>query len=640
MAVMNQWGDEIDESIGDVTEEYLEGIAKEKAEDLAEKGAKEAKKGAVKAGKALDKALGSPIGRLKAAIQRAKKKVKDTIRKFARQGIKALWTMVKAGAKALAGFIASHPVIAAIIFIILLCVIAYLESDHENNIDNLQSDEILQEGPTYVNTDGMSDDDIVVVLMGDCIDQQYDTMTEMIQMTLEKEEQAKDIYTVFHDYGFNNVTIAGILANIDIESALDSSAIEGIFSEYGILGTKKAAALLSIGNYTENTLFPLYKSSGVSINRDGYKTTNSYGDTIYYCGLGFIQWTGPNAKTLLTAAENLGVNWYDKNFQLGYMINDNMYRPGFFSTWKDNQPEDYYFDPDDYDPADYLTYEEYETALEEAQEAAFEAAVERAKEAAVYFAHGYEGNTGSDETRKNAAVIWYTTIFEWGDDESDDEYADSITALAGDLAAIAQFFEIEEAQYRCLGGNVFDNSSLSSAGMSLAWPRREMSFNNGTNLYQTVLKTIWPHNYVFKACDRTVAAAVVWSGTDIDFPIGNTATQMRYMETSPKWMKVGSASSLSIDDLQPGDIFCLNGHTFMYASVEGVQAAYKNEANGNSDSISGSLNKRSAACDNSTSSILSRGGQDWEGRGVYNVYRCIDPDDSDKWSSIGSGMTN
>lgn len=655
MAIMNQWGDGNDEGLGDVIYDSLEQEVKDKAGDLAKDGADKASHAA---GKALDKATdriepvkaikdkvkeklsNNPVTRAKAAVKKAKQKVKDGARKLAKQGIKALGRAIVEGVKAAAGFVATHPIASAIIFIILLLIIAKLEIDMDdgNSMDGQQGDEILLDSPVYVNLDGMSDDDIVVILMDDCIEQQYDIMNDMVDT--EKEEKAKSIYSVFHSYGFNNVSIAGILANLDKESGLDASAIEGIFSEYGVLGTRKAAALLSLSNYTENTLFPSYKSSGTSFSRDGYRTTNADGDLVYYCGIGLAQWTAGNAKMLLTAAENLKMDWYSMDFQLGYMISDAIYRPGFFAEWVDDQEDDYSFDINDYNLSDYASQADYDKAVEEGKKAAYTAALENAKESAVHFAHGYEGNTAHDDERKAAAAVWYEIIFEWGDDDTDSDYSESIVGLATELGTIIEFKEIEEAQYRCLSGNVFDNSSLAAAAISLAWPTREQSFNNGTNLYQTVHDTIFPKDYIYKACDRTVATAVQWSGADVQFPRGSTADQIRYMETSSKWMRLGPAGSLSMDDLQPGDVFIINGHTFIYVSESAIQSAYAGEAKMGSDSVSGSLNERSPGCDSSTTSIMNRGGEDWEGRGMYSVYRCTDPDNSSKWKGIGSGMTN
>ncbi len=681
MATLNQWGDDLDESLGDIAYEAIEDKAKEGAKEGAEATGKAAAKALDKAtdrigplksakDKIKEKLSNNPITRAKAAIRKVKEKIKQAARNLAREGLHAAGRAAVAGAKAIGSFIAAHPVAAVIIFILLLIVMSCMDIGEENNdnTDNLQDDSVLLESPVYVNVDGMSDDDVVVVLMDDCIEQQYDTMFEMVDAT--KEEKAKSIYSVFHAHGFNNAVIAGILGNIDVESGLDSSAIEGIFSEYGILGTKKAEALLSIGHYTESTLFPKYRSSGTSINKDGYKTVNSQGDVIYYCGLGLVQWTGENAKMLLTAAENLNANWYNMDFQLGYMINDTMYRPHFFSNWEGAQPFGYIDDAhkewfDEYTEG--MTEEEIESlnavtyadwyedyiegmtpeevmnidplVLSEAWSTdVAKSWVNAAKEAAIHFAHEYEGNTGTDVKRKNSAVVWYSIIKDWGDPNADDEYAQSIGGLASDLASIINFIEIEEAQYRCLSGNVYDNSSIAAAAVSIAWPTIDQSYNNGTNLYQTVHDGIWPTDYHYKACDRAVAMAVRWSGTDIDYPL-YTPDEIRYVELSPKWEKVGYSTSLSIGELMPGDIFLCNGHTFIYTGRDIIQSAYANEASPNSDTVSASLDKRSAACVPTASSVLNNGGYDSDGRS-YGIYRCINPDNSDKYSSIGSGMTN
>lgn len=621
MATMNEWGTDVDESLGDIAYDSLEQKAREEAKDLAKDGIEAAGKASAKAldkatdhiapvktvkDKVKEKLSNNPFTRAKAAVKRAKEKVKQAVKKLAKNGIHAIARAALEGVKALGSLIAANPVVAAIIVIIILIIIAVMDIDTESgNINGLQDDNVQLERPVYVDEGGMSDDDVVVILMGDCVNQQYDTMGEL---DADKEEMAKFIYSVFRSYGLNNASIAGMFGNIDTESGLDPSAIEGIFNEYGFLGTKKAEALLSMTNYTKNILFPKYEAAGISLNKDGYKTTDSQGKTVYYCGMGLVQWTGGNALVLLTAAETLGLDWYNMEFQLAYMISDCMYRPGFFSGWVADQEED-------------------------------TGDVEAARNAAVKFAHEYEGNTSDDEDRMDAAESWYGIIMDWDDSQVDQGYADTVVGLATDLGAIINFIDVENAQYRCLNGNVFDNSSLAAAAVSFAWPAKEQSYNNGTNLYQVVHDGIFPHDYIYKACDRCVACAVRWSGTDDQYPLG-TADQLRYLETSSKWEKVGSASAIGMDDLQPGDIFCINGHTFIYVGESAIEAAYTGEFKPGSDSVSASLNERSPACDASSTSIINRHGQDWEGRGVYGVFRCVDPDNSSTYSNIGAGVSN
>lgn len=666
MAIMNQWGDDLDESIGDVIYDSLEAKAKQEAKDLAKDGIEAGGKAAVKAldkvtdhispvktvkDKVKEKLSNNPITRAKAAVRKLKEKAKNAVKKVAREGIQAVGRAAVAAVKALGRFMAANPVATAVIIIVIILLMKIM-GDMDTDISTSTSDNVSTstlESPIYANVDNsstMTDDEFVIILMSDCVRQQYDTMNEMVDV--EKEEKAKNVFSIFHSYGFNNASIAAILGNLDKESGIDSSAIEGIFSEYGILGTKKAAALLSLTNYTENTLFPNYRADGTSFSRDNYKSTDSEGRTVYYCGIGLAQWTGDNAKMLLTAAENINMNWYDIDFQLGYMSSDCLYRPNFFSTWINEEYSG--LTDDDYDDwyNDYtsgMTDEEIDaldsdTVASDWEDDVEESWLEAVDNSAIYFVHGYEGNTAYDDERKEAARVWWEIIKEWDDETVDTEYVDSIGDLAANLGAIIDFIEIENAQYRCLSGNVFDNSSLAAAAISLAWPTRDQSYNNGTNLYITVHDTIFKDDHYYKSCDRTVACAVRWSGTDDTYPIGNTATQLRYLETSSKWEKVGSASSLSYDDLLPGDIFCLNGHTFIYVGTEAIQSAYAGEASTSSDSVSGSKNERSPGCDASATGIMNRNGQDWGDLGIYNVYRCSNPDNSTTYSNIGSGMSN
>ena len=619
MATLNDYGDDkyVDESIGDVVYNEIENKVKQEAKDAA-------KDGVEKTAKFVTDHVG-PLKRMKEAIKRAKQKVRKAVSKMAREGVHAVGRLVVKGTKALGSLIARHPVAAAIIFIVLMFVMSYMD-DIQLESNQSVNDGNLLDSPVYVDIGGITDDDIVTLLMDDCVEQQFDSVGEL---NAEKEVAAKQIYSVFHSAGFNNASIAGMLGNIDIESGLDPSAIEGIFSEYGFLGSRKAEALLSLDNYTENKLFPQYAAQGTSINRDGYKVTNDDGQTVYYCGIGLVQWTGGNTYILLKTAETLGKDWYDMDFQLSYMMSDCMYRPGFFAGWKDNQ-----YEGDNNAGADPAL------GIDSDPNAVAASWTEAAKNSAVKFAHDYEGNTASDADRKAAAETWYGIIKDWGDDDVDQAYVDSITELASQLGDITTFLDVELAQYRCLNGNIFDNSSLANAAVSFAWPTRTQSYNNGTNLYQLVHDGIWSWDYTYKACDRCVAMAVLWSGTDDSYPLG-TAQQLSYILSSSKWELVGMSNSLSMGDLQPGDIFLLNGHTFVYVGEAAIQAAYAGEAEAGSDSVSASLNSRSAACDHSTGGMITgNGGMDWEGRGAYYVFRCSNPDNSDTYRHIGAGASN
>lgn len=110
------------------------------------------------------------------------------------------------------------------------------------------------------------------------------------------------------------------------------------------------------------------------------------------------------------------------------------------------------------------------------------------------------------------------------------------------------------------------------------------------------------------------------------------------MTSSDKWTKVGGASSVKMSDLMPGDIFCLKGHVFMYVGHEAVAAKYPNTAS-NIDSVSASHNERSPGCGNDANDIIERKhGQDWLGRGEYQIFRCTKPDHGTKYKNAGAGV--
>ena len=269
MGSLNDWGDDpqnlVDEGIGDVAYDKIENKAKNEAEDLAKKGAK-------KVGKGVDK-LTDKIGPVKqakdfvknkiSAVKKLKDKAKKGIKNMAKKGVKAVGKAALHAAKGAISFLAANPVVAVIVVIVIIIILSFMDNVELDSGVSEQDNDVLLENPVYVDVDGMMDDDVVVVLMSDCMTAQYDPMGEL---DAEKEELAKQIYSIFHEKGFSNTSIAGMLGCLEKESSLDPSAIEGIFSEYGFLGTRKAEALLDLNNYTEHTLFPNYANNGVSIN--------------------------------------------------------------------------------------------------------------------------------------------------------------------------------------------------------------------------------------------------------------------------------------------------------------------------------------------------------------------------------------
>ena len=408
-------------------------------------------------------------------------------------------------------------------------------------------------------------------------------------------KNAQSIFSVFKSYGLSDECISGILGNMSVEGGIDPTAMEAIYDEPQQMGPKKTEANADLDAHTQNVVFPAYASAGVSINKDAYRAD----DGKYYCGLGLVQWTGPGAYQMISVGKSTGAQWYQMEYQLAYMLSDAHYRPGFFADWKKNPSGS---------PSD----------------------------AALFFAAKYEGNTiMAQDERCAAAQDWYEKMASW---EVNDAYYQSVLALSNSMGGVASDDDIGNRADNCGTNDAYNNSSMASAAVSYAYATQEQgNGNNGTSLYQTVHDNIFPGDPHYMSCDRSVACAVRWSGSDDEFPAGPTGTQLSYLMSSPKWKNLGDSASVTMDQLQPGDIFCLDGHIFMYTGKVLIQQIHGSAAAESSDSVSGSFEERSPGCGNdATDIIVNRNGQDWIGRGTYQIFRCVQPDQSDTYKNAGS----
>lgn len=537
---------------------------------------------------------------IKKAMKRLKNRILDALgithlKKMAKQGAKKVLKagMHAAGAalKSFLTFLVSNP-LGWIIGIILIAggvaLATQLSEQDGKEVAALFNEE--EQGSTV---GGLSDEEIAV-LLSDCpelVKKDAGAVDEDAAML----KNAQAIYSVFKSYGLSDECISGILGNMSVEGSIDPTAIEAIYDEPQQMGPKKTEANADLDAHTQNVVFPAYANNGVSINKDAYKGD----DGKYYCGLGLVQWTGPGAYKMMAVGASTGAQWYQLDYQLAYMLSDAHYRPGFFAKWKASPSSS-------------------------------------PSEAALHFAKDYEGNTiMAQDKRCAAAEDWYSKMANW---EVNDAYYQSVLALSNSMGGVASDNEIGDRADNCGTNDAYNNSSIASAAVSYAYPTQAQgNGNNGTTLYQTVHDNIFPGDPYYMSCDRSVACAVRWSGSDDEFPAGPTGTQLSYLMSSPKWKHLGDSASVSMEDLAPGDVFCLEGHIFMYTGTELIQQIHGSAAAETSDSVSGSFEERSPGCGNDTTDIVvNRNGQDWSDRGTYQVFRCIKPDNSSTYKNAGS----
>lgn len=362
----------------------------------------------------------------------------------------------------------------------------------------------------------------------------------------QTEENAKTIYSVLSAWGMSNENIAGILGNWSHESGIDPTSVETIFDEKFTIGPRKTDAQLK--NFKMAQVDPAYAARFPAID---------------LMGIGLGQWTNGRNTLLTEYAKSINKPWYTLETQLGFMVSkDDPTRVG-----------------------------QVKALINNSEGGSVSAATS-------YFLTKWEGiNDGTLGTREAAAGTWFAKMGGWSKNQS---LADSILAQSGSAVTGANNTSVAQAASQCksFAGHV-DNSSLVKAALSYAWPYNdEGKGNDGTDLYKYLHKEVLGESdHFFASCDRTVATAVRWSGTDDSYPAGGVSNQLAYLqgEGSSKWKPVDYNGDKS--KLQPGDILLRTtggvSHTVMYVGEDSVKEVWGEgnyEAHG--EIVSGSLNDR------------------------------------------------
>ena len=230
--------------------------------------------------------------------------------------------------------------------------------------------------------------------------------------------------------------------------------------------------------------------------------------------------------------------------------------------------------------------------------------------------------------------------------------ATGATGSAGNKDAMAS---MEECGQRA---TFADNSTAAAAMVSYSYSHRATygDDHEGTELWFKVFEEIFPGDGYPRSCDRGVATALRWSGTDINFPVGDTGAQYNYcMDHPEKWEVVSTdgASAEAAGELQPGDVAIVTngGHIRMYVGNEIAQQVYESTIKG-TDGDLGSIDESYVWAEASIGSGNTSFAPDarapclsnWtcadDGR-PYTIFRCIKPDNSDKYDGIEiAGVTS
>ena len=412
-----------------------------------------------------------------------------------------------------------------------------------------------------------------------------------IDMDAQKRENARIIYSVLKTYNPNlsDAHIAAALSNWDAEGGIDPTSIEGIYDEHYQVGPRKQAAMSDdLASHTVQ----LMDSYTISINRNAYFASEP---GHYMCGMGMAQHTGNGAWAFLSAARGLGVEWSDMTFNIAY----NIYTGSPCGGTPPGCP----------DSSEFWDYFQNVTGSPE--------------EICHWFTQYYEGNTSFINNHDDSLDRWLSECSTFQVDTSAANSALSMLSTMGKTAVAASVSEAASSCVRCTPKTAYGNSTIAEAAAAISWPTREESKNNnGTEVYKTVHDVVLPGEGLYMSCDRGACTAVRWSGADKDYPVGPCASQMAYMlngEGKEKWQHVGTADTLKMEDLQPGDVFVCPSHTFIYVGEDAIKAVHGERATAGANSVSASLNERSPAASTEATQVI---GQDHD----YHVFRNIKPD--------------
>lgn len=367
---------------------------------------------------------------------------------------------------------------------------------------------------------------------------------------------AKQVYAVLHEYGIPDVNIAGALGNIQQESSLDPTKIEGCYSEAYYVGERKKSIIADPNTYCLNTLFPAYARAGISLRKNYYKWPST-GD--YWPAVGFFQYTGPECEDYFKFCAANDGKWSDIKFQMAYALNG-FHKDQWLRAW--TKPE------------------------------------KSAGDAATAFAKYFEGagHKASYPARRKYAEQWYARMADW-EDEYDKDFAESVLDLANTGVNGAELDTVFRGTKDCLTEQKYNNSSIATAALEFAWEHvSDSKGSKGTELWKKLHDLILPDDNIYQSCDRTVCVAVRWAGTDDKFPSGNADAQFNYMRYSPdKWQEI---EYHDLSDLKPGDIICeieQSGkragqctHVIVYTGNELAKKKFPNTAGTTGNAVSGS----------------------------------------------------
>lgn len=137
-----------------------------------------------------------------------------------------------------------------------------------------------------------------------------------------RQDHAVKLWSVYSAIGSSKEQTAAVLGNLQAESSLDPTAVETIYNEPFSIGTSKQSAIAV--DFKVELIDSAYASRFPAID---------------YVGIGLAQWTNGRNRLLINYANDNGVNWFDFDTQVRFMLDgDDPTRQDQLTSFLNDEP--------------------------------------------------------------------------------------------------------------------------------------------------------------------------------------------------------------------------------------------------------------------------------------------------------------
>ena len=221
----------------------------------------------------------------------------------------------------------------------------------------------------------------------------------------------------------------------------------------------------------------------------------------------------------------------------------------------------------------------------------------------LYYAAFVDGGTSSTKrVQDDFGELAKCYRLNWNDEANDiSGQGGSMTQIVGSTTGRAAGKAAAECEEEPDG---FANDEMARCAVEYAWAEADRAAHidaDPTELYAELHKVLNDPagDFYNRSCDRSVVAAVVWSGADASMCWGGCEGIISYLRgATDKWDFTGiegMGPTIDTSQLEPGDICVCTGHIVIFVGNEAVQEKFPDDTTGNF--VAGSIGGRGTGPD-------------------------------------------